>query len=88
MACSCVYRDVDTDSAISEDEMEMDPIAVVRASASKAKVSEVESSSMSQEIVEVSISKDIEHISSIFGVPVCPHTILRVDNADLMQHNL
>lgn len=68
--------------------MEMDPIAVVRASASKAKVSEVESSSMPQDIVEVSISKDIEHISSIFGVPVSPHIIIRVVNAVLMQDNL
>ena len=62
------------DSAISEDEMEMDSITEVRTSQLKPKVSEVECSALPQSVVEQNLSKDIEHISSIFGVSVSYHT--------------
>ncbi|THH10672.1 hypothetical protein EW145_g1168 [Phellinidium pouzarii] len=62
-------EDIDAqDDAISEDEMEIDFSRHDRISSGKQKAYEVEYDTMPQEVVESLISKDIDHISSIFGV--------------------
>ena len=59
-----------TDSAISEDEMDIEMPRDNLTSAGKRKASEVDFDTLAQETVESLIRKDVEHISSIFGVSV------------------
>lgn len=58
------------DSGISEGEMDMDLPKESNASASKRKAYEVDFDTLPQDVVESLIRKDIEHISSIFGISV------------------
>ena len=64
---------------MSEGDMELDPPLDDRASSSKRKAYEVEFDSLPQNAVETLIRKDVDHISSIFGVSVRtePSAILR-----------
>lgn len=50
--------------------MDLEPIKEEREAAPKRKVYEVEFDAMAQEVIEGLIRKDIDHISSIFGVSV------------------
>ncbi|TDL25950.1 hypothetical protein BD410DRAFT_783951 [Rickenella mellea] len=61
----------DEDSAISDDEMDADAFKddlIVDSSRGKRKVYEVDFESMSQDAVQALIKKDVDHISSIFGI--------------------
>ncbi|KAI5119853.1 hypothetical protein M0805_000687 [Coniferiporia weirii] len=58
----------DDDSAISEDEMEMELPRSDRGLMGKRKACEVEFDIVPQEAVESLIRKDVDHLSSIFGV--------------------
>lgn len=58
------------DSAISDDDMAIVMPRDGGISAGKRKACEVEFDTMPQEVVEGLIRKDVDHISSIFGVSV------------------
>ena len=63
-----------TDSGISEEEMDMEITRGGLTSAGKRKACEVDFDTLPQGSVEALIRKDVEHISSIFGVSVRSQT--------------
>lgn len=70
-----------SDSAISEDEMDIEMPRDGDNSSSKRKACEVEFDTLPQEAVEALIRKDVDHISSIFGVSVsytCCYDFIRL----------
>ena len=60
----------DLDSGMSDADMDLDGAVDERPSAFKRKTYEVEFDSLPQSAVETLIRKDVDHISSIFGVSV------------------
>lgn len=68
------YSLICTDSAISEDDIALMMPRDGGISAGKRKACEVEFDAMPQEVVERLIRKDVDHISSIFGVSVSHST--------------
>lgn len=58
------------DSSISEDDMDLEMHRIDANASGKRKACEVEFESLTQDAIERLIRKDIDHICSIFSIPV------------------